>query len=189
MISSRQRRHLLGIGLLSLSVFTLLSLLPVATLGGDALRVFAAGNVMGVLGALFSGAAIAAIGIGVLLIPVLLGVAGAAFFDWLEGERALRLGALFIGLAVLLPGLAALFAAETGYAFTEALPAESTGWVGRTLTLPFAALLGKFGAALALLMLLIALFVATIGWNPLGAAVRRIRAVRRHGPAHADADA
>ncbi|MGH7465041.1 MAG: DNA translocase FtsK, partial [Longimicrobiales bacterium] len=47
----------------------------------------------------------------------------------------------------------------------------------------------KFGAALALLMLLIALFVATIGWNPLGAAVRRIRAVRRHGPAHADADA
>jgi DNA segregation ATPase FtsK/SpoIIIE, S-DNA-T family len=179
MISSRQRRQLLGIGLLSLSVFTLLSLLPAATLGGAALEVFAAGNVMGVLGALFSTAAIAAIGIGVLLIPALLAVAGAAFFDWIEGERALRLGALLLGLAVLLPAFAALFAADTGYAFTETLPARSAGWVGRTLTLPFAALLGKFGAAFALLVLLIALSVATIGWNPLGAVARRIRALRR----------
>jgi S-DNA-T family DNA segregation ATPase FtsK/SpoIIIE len=179
MISSRQRRQLLGIGLLSLSVFTLLSLLPVATLGGAALDVFAAGNVMGVLGALFSAAAIAAVGVGVVLIPMLLALAGAAFFDWIEGARALRLGALLVGLAVLLPAFAALFAADTGYALTEVLPAESAGWVGRTLTLPFAALLGKFGALLALLMLLVALFVATIGWNPLGAVVRRIHALRR----------
>ncbi|MBR9990814.1 MAG: DNA translocase FtsK 4TM domain-containing protein [Gemmatimonadetes bacterium] len=178
MISSRQRRQLLGIGLLSLSVFTLLSLLPVAILGGAALDLFAAGNVMGVLGAVFAGSAVAAIGVGVLLIPALLALAGAAFFDWFEGERALRLGALMLGLAVLLPAFAALFAVETGYAFAEVLPARSAGWVGRTLTLPFAALLGKFGAALALLMLLVALFVATIGWNPLGAVARRLRALR-----------
>ncbi|HEX2166836.1 MAG TPA: DNA translocase FtsK 4TM domain-containing protein [Longimicrobiales bacterium] len=178
MIGSSQRRQLLGIGLFSLSVFTLLSLLPVTTLGGAALDVFSAGNVMGVLGALFSNGAIAAIGIGVILIPAMLALAGAAFFDWVEGERALRVGALLLGLAVFLPGAAALFAADTGYAFTEVLPASSAGWVGRTLMLPFAALLGKFGAALALLVLLVALSVATIGWNPVGAAVRRIRAFR-----------
>ena len=188
MISSRQRRQLLGIGLLSLSVFTLLSLLPIETLGGAALDVFAAGNVMGVLGAVFAGGGIAAIGIGVILIPPVLALAGAAFFDWIEGERALRVGALLLGLAVIVPAFAALFAANTGYAFAELLPARSAGWVGRTLTLPFAALLGSFGAALALLALLVALSVATIGWNPLGAAVRRIRALRRR-PVKPEADA
>ena len=187
MISSRQRRQLLGIGLLSLSVFTLLSLLPVATLGGAATDVFAAGNVMGVLGALFAGASTTAIGIGVLFIPAMLALAGAAFFEWLEGERALRVGALMLGLAVLLPAFAALFAADTGYAFTEALPARSAGWVGRTLALPFAALLGKVGALFALLVLLVALCVATIGWNPLGAVARWIRTLRmRPEPATQD---
>ena len=178
MISSRQRRQLLGIGLLALSVFTLLSLLPITALGGAARDVFAAGNVMGALGAIFAGGASSAIGIGVILIPVILAVAGAAFFDWIEGARALRVGALALGLAVLLPAFAALFAAESDSAFTEVLPAASSGWIGRTLTLPFAALLGEFGAALALLTLLVALSVATIGWNPLGAAVRRLRALR-----------
>src|SRR5690606_11261756 len=178
MISSRQRRQLLGIGLLALSVFTLLSLLPVATLGGAATDVFAAGNVMGVLGAFFAGASTAAIGVGVLFIPAMLALAGAAFFEWLEGERALRIGALMLGLVVLLPAFAALFAADTGYAFTEVLPARSAGWVGRTLALPFAALLGKIGALFALLMLLVALCVATIGWNPLGAGARWLRSLR-----------
>src|SRR5690606_15183918 len=74
---------------------------------------------------------------------------------------------------------AALFAADTGYAIVELLPASSAGWVGRTLTLPFAALLGRFGAVLALVALSTALSVATVGWNPLGAAVRRVRGLRR----------
>ncbi|HEX6308876.1 MAG TPA: DNA translocase FtsK 4TM domain-containing protein [Longimicrobiales bacterium] len=179
MIGSRQRRHLLGIGLLSLSAFTLLSLLPVSALGGNALRVFAEGNVMGVLGALFAAGGITAIGIGMLMVPAILGVAAAAFFDWLDGERALRIGALLLGLAVLLPACAALFAADTGFALAEVLPARSAGWVGRTLTLPFAALLGRIGAVLALLALLTALSVATVSWNPFGALVRRVRSLRR----------
>src|SRR5690606_38417055 len=136
------------------------------------------GNVMGVLGALFAEAGISAVGLGILLVPVMLGLAGAAFFEWIDGERAIRVGALFLGLMVLLPGFAALFAADTGFAIAELLPARSAGWVGRTLALPFAALLGRFGAVFALLVLLVALSVATIGWNPIGAAVRRIRALR-----------
>src|SRR5690606_33312225 len=179
MISSRQRRQLLGIGLLSLAAFTLLSLIPVSALGDDALRVFSEGNVMGVLGAMFARAGIIAVGIGIIMVPAILGAAAAAFFDWIEDERALRVGALMLGLALLVPAFAALFARDSGYAIAEVLPAGSTGWVGRTLTLPFAALLGRFGAALALLALLVALSVATIGWNPLGAAVRRMGRVLR----------
>jgi DNA segregation ATPase FtsK/SpoIIIE, S-DNA-T family len=175
MISSLQRRQLLGIGLLSLGMFTLLSLLPVASLGGAAARVFAAGNVMGVLGSYFAAAGIGVFGIGIVLLPVALGIGGAACFEWIEPEPALRRGALLLGLMVLLPALAALFAHGTGYAIAEVLPRAAAGWVGRTLTLPFAALLGGFGAALALLMLLVALCVATVGWNPIGAAVRRAR--------------
>jgi S-DNA-T family DNA segregation ATPase FtsK/SpoIIIE len=185
MISSRQRRQLLGIGLFSLSVFTLLSLLPVASLGGAAARVFAAGNVMGVLGSLFAAAGIGAFGIGIVLTPLLLAIAGIACFEWMDAERAIRRGALLFGLMVLIPASAALFTEGTGYAIAEILPAGAAGWVGRTLTLPFAALLGGFGAALALLMLLIALCVATVGWNPLGAAVRRARGLRREREAMA----
>jgi hypothetical protein len=53
MISSRQRRQLLGIGLLALSVFTALSLIPAVLLGPPGV-LFPAGNVMGVLGRLFA---------------------------------------------------------------------------------------------------------------------------------------
>ncbi|HEX6135335.1 MAG TPA: DNA translocase FtsK 4TM domain-containing protein [Longimicrobiales bacterium] len=182
MIGSRQRRHLLGIGLLSLSAFTLLSLLPVNALGGDALRVFAEGNVMGVLGVHFATGGITAVGLGIIMVPAILGVAAASCFDWIGGERALRICALLFGLAILLPACAALFAADTGYALVEVLPARSAGWVGRTLTLPFAALLGRVGAALALLALLTALSVATVSWNPVGALVRRLRSLRRAAP-------
>jgi DNA segregation ATPase FtsK/SpoIIIE, S-DNA-T family len=189
MISSRQRRHLLGIGLFSLGMFTLLSLLPVASLGGAAARVFSAGNVMGVLGAWFAAAGMGAFGIGVVLLPVILGLGGAACFDWAEPEPALRRGALLLGLMVLAPAFAALFASGTGYAIAEVLPRAAAGWVGRTLTLPFAALLGGFGAALALLMLLVALCVATIGWNPIGAAVRRAREMAHGNGVTADLSA
>jgi DNA segregation ATPase FtsK/SpoIIIE, S-DNA-T family len=188
MISSRQRRQLLGIALFSLSAFTLLSLLPVTALGGGATRVFSAGNVMGVLGALFATAGTAVFGIGILLLPLLLALAGAAFFDWIDAERAVRRGALLLGLLILIPAFAALFATESGYAIAEVLPAGAPGWAGRTLTLPFAALLGSFGAALALLVLLVALSVATIGWNPIGAAVRAARTLRERGAAPGTTD-
>jgi DNA segregation ATPase FtsK/SpoIIIE, S-DNA-T family len=45
------------------------------------------------------------------------------------------------------------------------------------VALPFVALLGGFGGVLALAALLVALSVATTGWNPLGAALRRIRSL------------
>jgi DNA segregation ATPase FtsK/SpoIIIE, S-DNA-T family len=177
MISSRQRRHLLGIGLLALGVFSALSLLPVALLG-PAAAVFPTGNVMGVLGGLFAGAAWSALGAGAAAVPLVLWTGGAVCFEWVEPVAGMRRGALLIGLAVLVPGFAALFAVGSGFELVALLPGAVAGWTGRTLALPFAALLGGFGALLAFTAFLIALFVGTVGWNPLGAGIRRLREVR-----------
>jgi DNA segregation ATPase FtsK/SpoIIIE, S-DNA-T family len=177
MISRQQRRQLLGIALLVLSVFTTLSLLPIAAIGG-LLRIFPTGNVMGVLGALFFAAGLAALGMGVLLVPALLAVGAAACFAWLELGRSVRWAALFVGLAVLLPAYAALFTRGVGFEIVGLLPSGAPGWTGRTVALPFVALLDGFGALLVLSALLLALSVGTTGWNPLGAAVRRIGALR-----------
>jgi DNA segregation ATPase FtsK/SpoIIIE, S-DNA-T family len=181
MISSRQRRQLLGIALLALTVFTALSLLPVATVGSAMLRVFPTGNVMGVLGAIFYAAGTGLLGAGVLLVPALLGIAGAVCFEWLESGRAARLAALCIGLAVLVPATLAFFVDDIGFEAAGVLPAAVVGWLGATVALPIAALLGPFGGLLLLAALLVALSVATIGWNPVGAAIRRLRA--RHSAA------
>jgi DNA segregation ATPase FtsK/SpoIIIE, S-DNA-T family len=175
MISRQQRRQLLGIALLVLSVFTTLSLLPIGTVGG-LLRVFPTGNVMGVLGALFAAAGVAALGVGILLVPALLAVGAAASFAWLDSGRSIRWAALLVGLAVLVPAYAALFTRDAGFEVVSLLPPAAPGWMGRTVALPFVALLDVFGALLVLSALLLALSVGTTGWNPLGAAARRIRA-------------
>jgi DNA segregation ATPase FtsK/SpoIIIE, S-DNA-T family len=176
MITSRQRRQLFGIGFLALAVFSALSLVPVRALGGVGLGLFPTGNVMGVLGGLFASAVVSGLGFAAILVPALLAVAGAAFFDWLEAGPGARWGALLLGLLVILPGLLALFARDSGVDLLPLLPWGAPGWTGRTVVLPFAALLGGFGALLAFIAMLLALFVGTIGWNPLGAAARNVQA-------------
>jgi DNA segregation ATPase FtsK/SpoIIIE, S-DNA-T family len=178
MISSRQRRQLLGIALLALTVFTALSLVPVMAVGGALLRVFPTGNVMGVLGALFHTGGVSLLGVGVLLVPALLAVMGAACFEWIESGRAARLTALFIGLAVLVPATLAFFVDDVGFEIAGMLPYAASGWLGATLALPVAALLGGFGGLLLMAALLVALSVATVGWNPVAAAFQRMRARR-----------
>src|SRR5687767_5103478 len=100
MVSSKQRQHMLGIALLALAIFTAVSLIPVTPLGGAMLRAFPTGNIMGVLGALFASAGVAALGVGVLAVPALLALGGAGCFGWIDGERNTRISALAIGLAV-----------------------------------------------------------------------------------------
>ena len=175
MVSSKQRRQLLGIALLALAIFTALSLVPIGLLGGALLRAFPTSNIMGVLGALFASGGAGALGVGIVAIPVLLALAGAAIFDWVDNELATRVAALTIGLAVLLPALAALFAENVGFALAGVLTEVSAGWSGRTVAEPLVALLGGVGALFALIVLLILLSVATFGWNPIGAAYSRMR--------------
>src|SRR5687768_13429735 len=124
MLNERKRRELLGMSLLALSVFTLLSLLPVSVLPRGE-QLFATGNVMGVLGRWFAEAGYRVLGVGALTIPLAFAVAGSACFDWLRRESAMQWVALLSGLAVLVPAIAALFSAGAGVEIVALLAAET----------------------------------------------------------------
>ncbi len=181
MLTPGQRRQLLGVALLALALFTTLSLLPVG--GGWSGRAFPQGNIMGVVGAGFARGGIALFGAGVLGVPALLGLGGATCFGWFDRTASIRWSSLIAGLMVLVPALAALWAADTTIATSARLPREMTGWIGVTLALPLLGLLGWIGTLFLLGVLLVALSIATIGWNPAGAAAtggtHAVRWVRR----------
>ena len=184
MLNENKRRELLGLSLLALSVFTLLSLVPLDIIPGS--DVFASGNVMGVLGRWFASAAYGVLGIGALAIPLILVLTGSACFDWLRKESATHWSALLAGMALLAPAIAALFTRGIG---PELIDRAVAGWIGVTLTTPLVALLGHVGGSIALGFLTVAVFVATIGWNPVAAAYARVRARRAAQAAPAAASA
>ncbi len=171
MLNEKKRRELLGLSLLALSVFTLLSLIPLA----DANTRFASGNIMGVLGRWFAAAAYGVFGIGALSIPIIFLLSGSACFEWIRKEMAAHWSALWVGLAFLAPAIAALFTRGIG---PDLLQPAVAGWIGVTLTTPLVALLGRVGGSIALAFVTVAVFIATIGWNPVAAAFTRIRARR-----------
>jgi S-DNA-T family DNA segregation ATPase FtsK/SpoIIIE len=169
-LTASQRRQLLGVALLALALFTLLSLVPVG--GGRAAGAFPEGNLMGLLGAWFARGGTAVLGAGVAALPVMLGLGGAACFGWLEAGRATRWAAFVTGLALLVPTTAALWAADGALETAGRLPGGAAGWIGRTVSLPLVALLGVTGTILLLAALLAVLSIATLGWNPVAAAFR-----------------
>ena len=174
MLNDKKRRELLGLSLLAISVFTLLSLIPLSIIPGSA--VFASGNIMGVLGRWFALAAYGVLGMGALTIPLMFLLSGAACFEWLRKDTAAHWSALFAGLALLAPAVAALFTRGIG---PDLLDRAVAGWIGVTLATPMVALLGHVGGSIALGFLTVAMFVATIGWNPVAAAYTRIQTRRR----------
>jgi S-DNA-T family DNA segregation ATPase FtsK/SpoIIIE len=171
MLSSHQRRHLLGIALFSLGCFLALALIPISVTGGAGSRLFPTGNVMGPLGGWMTASGFTGLGAGYLLLPALIFVGAAACFEWATATRAIRLSALFTGLIVLLPTLLALFTRDNPSRIAAWFPASAAGWLGTTVALPIAASIGHVGALLLFLALFVALFVATVGWNPASAAV------------------
>lgn len=182
MISGHQRRQLLGIALMTLALFTALSLVPLEAFGEAAAGVFPDGNVMGVLGMAVSRGGYAALGFSVLFVPVLLGLAGAFCFGWVDSGDAGRWAAFLMGLAFLVPPSAAFLAPGSGVELADALPARAPGWLGRTLALPLVAVLGWFGAGMLLVACVLALSIATIGWNPASAAVSGVFTATRRVP-------
>jgi DNA segregation ATPase FtsK/SpoIIIE, S-DNA-T family len=181
-VTARQRRQLLGVALLALSFFTALSLVPLGALGAWTTGAFPDGNVMGVLGDAIAAAGFAALGLGVIAVPIMLALGAAVCFGWLEDTTAIRWAALCTGLMVLVPAAAATIAPADALA-RDATANPLAGWVGETVALPLRALLGTVGAILALAVLLVALCIASIGWNPAGTmaaggvgVVRRLRA-------------
>ncbi|HEX9107849.1 MAG TPA: DNA translocase FtsK 4TM domain-containing protein, partial [Longimicrobiales bacterium] len=165
------------------ALFLLLSFLPPGLFGGAGHRIFASGNLMGVLGAAISSALGAFLGAGLPALAVLLVLLGAACFGWLAWETAFRWSALTTALAILLPAFLALFTPALGVSGSALLPAAAAGWIGRTLALPLVALLDVLGAALVLIFLAVVVSVLTVGSNPLRLAGRGLRALwsRRRG--------
>jgi S-DNA-T family DNA segregation ATPase FtsK/SpoIIIE len=190
MVSAHQRRQLLGLALLTLALFTALSLVPLEVFGPAGTRAFPDGNIMGVLGSAVFRWGYAGLGIAVLFLPVLLAIAGAHCFGWVEAAEATRWAAFLTGLAFILPTFASFGAPNSGVDLAPLLPERTPGWLGRTLALPLVALLGWFGAGFVLIIALLALSIATIGFNPASAAVvSGVRALRRLRPAAAVATA
>ncbi len=172
MLKSKQRRELLGIALLAISAFLALSLIPPGLFGGSGIRAFPEGNLMGVLGRIISDAGVGALGAGFPLLIVLSALAGCACFDWIHTDNAFRWAALATGVALLLPTGAALLTSDSGVPGRAVLPSTAAGWLGHTIAVPLVALLGWFGAWLVVLLLLVIVCVATIGWNPISALIR-----------------
>jgi S-DNA-T family DNA segregation ATPase FtsK/SpoIIIE len=177
MLNEKKRRELLGLSLLALSVFTLLSLIPVSAIPNGT-STFASGNIMGVLGRVFANLAYGTFGVGALSIPIIIVLSGSASFEWVKKESATHWIALCVGLALLAPAIAALFTRGIG---PELLDQRVAGWIGVTLATPMVALLGHVGGSIALAFITVAVFVATIGWNPVAAGFARLKQ-RRHEP-------
>jgi S-DNA-T family DNA segregation ATPase FtsK/SpoIIIE len=171
MLNETKRRELLGLSLLALAVFTLLSLIPLSVVPSGA-TLFTSGNIMGALGRWFARVGFGVFGIGALSIPIAFALTGSACFNWMRKETAAHWVALCVGLALLAPAVAALFTRGIG---PELLDGRVAGWIGVTLATPVVALLGHLGASVALGFVTVAVFVATIGWNPVSAAFRRVR--------------
>jgi S-DNA-T family DNA segregation ATPase FtsK/SpoIIIE len=157
MLTSEQRREILAVFLLAAALFLLLALLPPSLLGQRGYVWFPSGNMMGVVGGTVHGLLTAFVGGSAALVPLLVMLAGLRSGGWLGQNRSLRYGALTTGLLVLAP--ASVWVASHSPFLA--------GWLGTTLGAPLVGLFGVFGAALVCGVSLIALSVATLGWNPL----------------------
>ncbi len=162
MVKPDVRKELAGVGLLALALFVFLALVPAPLLAPLGDGWFPSGNLLGELGRAFHDASVAAAGVGIALLPVLIALAGLRVGRWLDHDRALRLSVLAGGLLVLLPTFLAVVPVEPIWA----------GWLGHTLAQPLQAGLGGFGSGLLVAVLLILLVMATLSWNPLRAPTR-----------------
>jgi DNA segregation ATPase FtsK/SpoIIIE, S-DNA-T family len=157
MPTSEQRRELAGVVLLASALVLALSLvpLPASLLEGGR---FPSGNLMGAAGRWISGGMVRLVGPGPAAgMPALLALSGLALAGWMGRERALRLGSLVAGLILLLPALL----------HALGLPPAAVGRLGGALGRPLVAAFGGFGASLLMVLGLVLLSVATVGWNPL----------------------
>ena len=157
MVSTEQRREIVAVGLLAVALFVLLSLLPVSLLGERGLEWFPSGNMIGIVGATIRTLLIELLGVSAGLVPLVLTLIGLHAGAWVSRDQMLRLGLLSGGLLLLGPVTVAVVSPSPPLA----------GWLGTTLGAPLVGLLGGFGAALVCGFGLVALSVATIGWNPL----------------------
>jgi DNA segregation ATPase FtsK/SpoIIIE, S-DNA-T family len=135
--------------------------------------------VMGRLGGWFGAAAYTLLGAGAPVLPVTLGLAGAALSGWLQAALALRWAVLLAGLAVLVPAWLWLFTVGAGGG--RFVPESVGGLLGSGVGFLLGGLLGRFGAGFVLLAMMALLSVATVGWNPASAALQAMGTAIRGG--------
>ncbi|UCC26093.1 MAG: hypothetical protein JSU98_03115 [Gemmatimonadales bacterium] len=157
LLSPEQERDLLGICFLVLALFLFLSLVPITWFGPRGVTWFPSGNLVGTLGGAAQGLMRAAAGGAAPLVPTLLVLVGLWSGQWMTPSRALRLGALNLGLLVAGSSMLAIWMSAPG----------AGGWVGARLGDPLAGAVGWIGATLLTGAFLVALSVGTLGWNPL----------------------
>ncbi len=166
MLSREQQREILAVGLLALAVFVVLALLPVQVFGVRAGEWFPSGNAMGVLGRSVKALLTGFLGGAAWLVPALLGVAGLRSGEWLAPGRSLPSAILLGGLCLLVPVLIWILVSDPVLA----------GWLGVSVGGPLVQFVGFLGALLVSGVLLVALSVGTLGWNPLRSVFTGVRA-------------
>jgi hypothetical protein len=130
-LDHRQRNELWGLGLLTLSLLLLLSLVPVAWFGAGAADWFASGNLVGVLGRYVNGAVLGVLGVAGAALPLLAAIWGFFAFDRLGRSTALRWTALLVGLIALLPAAISVFGGTPGGRELDSGDPSSTDELGR----------------------------------------------------------
>ncbi|MET0398143.1 MAG: DNA translocase FtsK 4TM domain-containing protein [Longimicrobiaceae bacterium] len=160
-LDDRHRRDLWGLALLALALLLTLSFIPPALFGEAGERLFATGNIVGVLGRYIFAGAFALLGLPALVLPAFPALWGAVVLGRAERATAIR-------WTVLLGGSAILFA-TAAFVLADATRADATaaGWTGRALGGVLVTLLGGVGSSVVLAVLFAALCIATIGWNPV----------------------
>ena len=157
MLSQKQQRDIMAVGLLALTLFLLAALIPVSVLGPRGVEWFPSGNMMGVVGATVQRVLNGLVGISAFFLPGLLLFGGLRAWEWLSVGWTARLSILMGGLLLIVPvGLGIL--GQEG---------ETAGRWGELAGPPLMTAFGLLGAVLFILLLLVTLSVGTLGWNPL----------------------
>ncbi len=157
LLGAEQQRDLLALGLLALALFLTLALVPVSILGERGLEIFPSGNAVGPVGGVIDALLTAALGASAALVPVILLLTALWAGRWAAPVLSGRLAALACGLLLLLPLLFFVHAADPAWA----------GALGSLLGEPLVDLLGWLGTTLLVAVLVLALCVLTLRWNPL----------------------
>ena len=166
LLTADQRRDLLGVALLVLSLFTLLALVPTGILGARGAELFPSGNAVGVVGSRARSFLLGGIGAASPLVPVILAFGGLYAGGWWQRSSPGRVTVFCLGLLVLL---------STGLSMLAVDPAVG-GWLGRALGGPLETAVGWLGGAVVLGAVVVLLSVLVLRWNPLRTAGRGITA-------------
>lgn len=157
LIEREQQLEILAFSLLALAALLLLALLPVTWFGARGAEWFPSGNVIGAFGGWIRATLVGAVGWSAVFVPGLLIVGGLRAGDWIESVTAIRATALLAGLTVVIPILMSVITPESG----------AGGAWGDLTGAPAREVLGVVGVLVVGLVLLLALSVATLRWNPV----------------------